>query len=319
MRFKRTITAAVASAAALTLAMGLTQSASAAEGFVGRFTDLTDPSMNFELQLLSTHVPQGIAYWDGDGGAARFFVTHYEPSNPSNSRLAVHGADGTYFKNVRIGGGHVGGVVAWRHWLYTVDTDGDGEAHLRIYRLSDIGTTKNLEHLPLRGYWKMPDDSGAFVTISGDTLYFGTHTKDKTYQEHGRLYTWPMDPNTGDPASRPENSWGIPGNVQGLVVTENFFVFSQSWDRDCWSRITVRTRGEGFASDRFIYTHAMSEGIVNAAGTLYVNFESAADYYSGARNIVKQPRYGPLSTIIYDIRDHGRTLGNRSPNECDEE
>jgi len=321
MRFKRTMRAAVASAAAVALAMGMTASASAAEDFSGRFTNvLADPKPAFWLTLRDTHVPQGITYWAGDGQGSRFFVSYYDDSSVTNSRLAVHGNDGSYFKNVRIGGGHVGGVVAWRDWLYTVDTTSTGSTYLRKYRLADIGTTSSGDALPLRDSWSMPNNSGAFATIQDNNLYFGSHTKDKSYTEHGRLYTWPMNPTSGNPTTTSSASIGIPGNVQGLVATPNYLVFSQSWDRDCWSRITVRERGEGFASDRFIYAPAMSEGITAASGSLYVNFESGSHLYaSTARNVIHRPWFGDLSTFISDILANGRTINDRSPDECDDD
>lgn len=208
--------------------------------------------------------------------------------------------------------------MAWRDWLYTVDTS-NGSTLLRKYRLADIGTTSSGNALPLRDSWTLPSDSGAFVTIQDNKLYFGSHTKDRDYTEHGRLYTWPMNTSSGNPTPS-SASIGIPGNVQGLVVTPNYMVFSQSWVRRCWSRITVRDRGEGFASDRFIYAPAMSEGITAASGSLYVNFESGADLYAAtARNVIHRPWFGDLSTFIADIRANGRTINDRSPDECDDD
>ncbi|MBB5958913.1 hypothetical protein FHS29_005522 [Saccharothrix tamanrassetensis] len=327
MRFKRTTRAVIASAVAVTMAMAVTGPAAAAEDFSGRFTNhLANPKPDFLLTLRDTHVPQGIAYWRGDGHGARFFVTYYDPSDRSNTRLAVHGAEGRYLKAVKINGEHVGGVVAWREWLYTIDTvSSSGTTLLRRYRLSDIATTGHGEALPQRDVEQLPTGAGAFLTIHDDKLYFGSHTKDRHYTEHGKLYTWPMNTASGNPTPSPAQwgaSIGIPGNVQGLVVTANHFVFSQSWDRDCWSRITVRERGEGFAGDRFIYAPAMSEGIVNAAGSLYVNFESGADvppdhhYARTARNVVHRPWFGSLTTFITDIQANGRRINDRSPYEC---
>ncbi|MFE9750167.1 hypothetical protein ACFYOT_35100 [Saccharothrix saharensis] len=313
----------MASGAAVAMAMAVTGPASAAEDFSGRFTNyLASPKPDFLLTLRDTHVPQGIAYWPGDGHGARFFVSYYDDSDSTNSRLAVHGGDGRYLKAVKINGGHVGGVVAWRDWLYTIDTGSTGTTLLRKYRLSDIATTGHGEALPQRDTETLPSRSGAFVTIHDNKLYFGSHTADKEYTDRGRLYTWPMNPTSGNPTPSTDQ-WGagigIPGNVQGLVVTPNYFVFSQSWDRDCWSRITVRERGEGFAGDRFIYAPAMSEGIVNAAGSLYVNFESGSHLYvDDARNVIHRPWFGNLSTFITDIQANGRTINDRSPYECDE-
>ena len=305
------------------MAMAVTGWASAAEDFSGRFTNnLANPKADFLLTLRDTHVPQGIAHWPGDGQGARFFVTYYDPSNVTNSRLAVHTNNGGYLKNLRINGEHVGGVVAWRDWLYTIDTGSTGTTLLRKYRLSDIATTSSGAALPQRASWQLPSGAGAFVTIHDNKLYFGSHTADKSYSEHGKLYTWPMNATSGNPTPSTDQwgaSTGIPGNVQGLVATPNHLVFSQSWDRDCWSRITVRVRGGGFSSDRFIYAPAMSEGIVNAAGSLYVNFESGANLYADtARNVIHRPWFGDLSTFISDIQANGRTINDRSSDECDE-
>jgi hypothetical protein len=321
MRFKRTIRAAVASAAAVAMAMGMTGSASAAEDFSGRFTNvLANPKANFWLTLRDTHVPQGIAYWPG---GARFFVTYYDP-DASIGRLAVHGNDGSHIKDLKVNGYHLGGVVTWRDWLYTIDTtEGSGTVLLRKYRLADIATTANGGTLPQREATPLPTGAGAFLDIHDNKLYFGSHTADRSYSEHGRLYTWPMSTASGNPTPS-SGQWGayvgIPGNVQGLVVTPNYFVFSQSWVRRCWSRITVRERGDGFASDRFIYAPAMSEGIVNANGALYVNFESGADLYAAtARNVIHRPWFGDLSTFISDIQANGRTINDISPDQCDDD
>lgn len=265
-----------------------------------------DPKANFWIQTavgtppnLTQLVPQGLAH---DPTSNRFLATAYDPRESStveyDSYIFVHDSAGNTLKRVRINTGHVGGITVWRDWVYVVTTlDGTNMGRLRKYSRSRIMNAAAGEYVGAATTRDTYVNAGAFVADYNGRLYFGTHTADSDWTTKGKMWSWPIDPDSGE--ARPvvmydTQSTAIPPNVQGYVRTDNYEIFSQSWTRKCDSVFTVVSRGDGLT--RTTLGPAMSEGIVAAAGDLYVNFESAAEKYAAtAKNVTERVAFGDLS------------------------
>jgi hypothetical protein len=105
---------------------------------------------------------------------------------------------------------------------------------------------------------------------------------------------------------REYRSWCVPRKTQGLVVTEDLFIYSTSHGRNNRSNIYVVRRGEG-SSDldtarMFCFrSPSMSEGLTVYGNDIYVAYESGAAYYSQASdkpdNIIEDLHKAPLSKL----------------------
>jgi hypothetical protein len=311
-RVPRALRPLLALATSVVLAVSLAPPASAAP--LDRYNSVADPMSTFELQFLDNFVPQGIAYSESRN---RFFVTHYNWRDGGvDSRIAIHAGDGRYLRYVRIAPGHVGGITVWRDWLYVV-TDGDGGmGRLRRYSLNRVLNADKGDYVKVLGVRDTYQGASAFVTVHAGTIYFGTHTSDSSWDSHGKMWSWALDPDNGAP--RPVRTdatpTSIPPNVQGMVRTGKYEIYSQSWRRDCHSRFTVVNRDNG--NRKRIYGPSMSEGIVNAGGSLFIAYESGAKKYrdgdgnGSSLNPVYRAHYANLKDFATTVLQHGWNPGN---------
>ncbi len=293
-----------AAAAAISLAITITGTPQASAAPLDIYNSATDPSPNFYLQFLENFTPQGIAY---SGSKNLFYVTHYNHSDTAaDSRIAIYDGAGNYKRYVRIASGHVGGVAVWKNWLYVV-TSVDGMGRLRRYSLDAISDPTNAtKYVAVLGVRDTFTGASSFASVSGGEIFFGTHSDDPNWSTKGKMWSWPLDPDNGVPSpTRTDSAYSlIPANVQGFVRTADYDIFSTSRDRDCRSRFIVIDRSSG--KERRIYAPSMSEGIVNAGGSLFINFESASSQYAAtALDVTERVAYGTTSTFGATVLSDG--------------
>ena len=297
----------------------------AAEPFGGAvYNARTNPRTAFKINRYTDYVPQGIAY-----GKGHFFQTQYNWRYPGNdSLIVVHSAKGAFQKAVYIAEGHVGGVAIRGNWLYVVTNVG-GQGRLRTYSIAKILATPHGKYVAVakgRGVVNIGDsndEAGAFIAIVGKRIYFGTHTKDASYTRNGRMWHYNIRAD-GKPVKPKGNTLvAIPPNVQGMAVSGGSYLFSQSWDRDCWSRFKVTGRERPSVGGRSIFGPSGAEDLATHGGVLYITYESAAYLYNGgdgsnhARNPVRYVHAGDLSDFVYAVWSRGWTSVPSGSNTCD--
>ena len=110
--------------------------------------------------------------------------------------------------------------------------------------------------------------------------------------------------------------WQVPIKTQGLVVTQDFFIYSTSHDRDKRSNLYVVRRGEDEheleKARLFCFrSPSMSEGIAVYGDNVYVTYESGAAIFNPKegpgpgpdkpnlpRNIIKNLHRAPLASLV---------------------
>ncbi len=280
-----------------------------AEPFRGPvYNSATTPRAGFTINRYRDYIPQGLAYAKG-----YFFQTQYNWRHPSNNSLIlVHRANGTFYKAVYIASGHVGGAEARGNNLYVVTNTGS-QGRLRTYSIDKILRTAPAAYVTTRSTIDIGDgndEAGAFIGRSGKRIYFGTHTKDTSYRRNGRMWHVDIRAN-GLPGTPSRTAVSIPPNVQGVVVSGGSFLFSQSWDRDCWSRFRVTSRQTPASGGKSVYGPSMAEDMTVAKGKVWITYESGSYYYNGygdrARNPITNMHRGDLSDFVYAIWSRGWT------------
>ncbi len=319
----RVILTALLTMVLLVLALPTTASAEAFNGPV--YNDSTNPVKKFKINYYSDYVPQGLAY-----GKGYFFQTQYNWRYPQqDSIIVIHKANGEFVKAVYIAEGHVGGAAVKGNWLYVVtnlqnNTKTNGQGRLRTYSIDRILKTKHAGYVPTR--WttdigRPGQYAGAFIGISGKFIYYGTHTADTSYTRNGQM--WHHDISRSGKPVKPANpsTFAIPPNVQGVAVSGSRFLFSQSWDRDCWSRFTV-TGAIPAIGGKSVFGPSMVEDMTKAGSKIYLTYESAAHLYTGgdgsnhSRNAVKYVAAGSLKGFMDAIQRRGWTSVPAGSNTC---
>ena len=247
---------------------------------------------------LDTYIPQGTATWsnwDGDGQDLILITGYHKPDNPDSLISAIDAKTGRYVGSAFIDHSHVGGIAIFekKGWAYV---SGSADLAVRKYSLAD-----------LKAAIKAPTNQGKKVTPKGkDQIVYGnsfltSHGPSNTLwagkfndfiRDYMRSYTVA---DNGDLTERP-GTWQVPTKTQGLVVTEDLFIYSTSLGRDNPSNIYVVRRGDG-SSDldtaRLYCFRAptMSEGLTVYGKDLYAAFESGAYYYNQGsdkpRNVIR--------------------------------
>jgi hypothetical protein len=269
----------------------------------GRFSD------SWRLPDLRTHIPQGTATWSNwQGEDDLILVTSYQDDKTEARVNAIDAKTGQHVGFADILGydgkdqySHVGGIAVFENkgWAYI---SGPGDGTVRKYSLAKlkeaITTTKEIkpesEEQIVHG--------NSFLTSHGpsNTLWAGQFFDSR----RGDMRRYVVADN-GDLEPQ-EGIWEVPRKTQGLVVTEDLFIYSTSHGRNNRSNIYVVRRGEG-SSDLdtarmyCFRTPSMSEGLAVYGNDVYVAYESGAEFYSQASdkpdNVIEDLHKVPLAKL----------------------
>jgi hypothetical protein len=277
-------------------------------------------------QLSTGLVPQGLAYWKEKNW---LIIANYQEKGPS-SLTVVDAGTGAEVKTVQLSQengdaytGHAGGAAVSQKYLWL-----GSESKVYYMPLSSVAETPNNGKLTFAGRFQTETKS-SFITYAegilwaGDFYYYpdndtaASHklkhpTESVTYNAWAAAYR--LDPKTDllPPASGkavPDYVLAITDRIQGMAVTPNSVILSQSYGRTKQSTLfrhklpdlngkpdqTVTVGGKTvplWFMDRAsqgenlpkLTAPSMSEGVVSDGGNkLYVLFESGAkSYRSGA-------------------------------------
>ncbi|MBL1074623.1 hypothetical protein JK358_09460 [Nocardia sp. 2] len=254
---------------------------------------------------LSTHVPQGTATWSNwKGEDDLILIASYVPDSKDNSIIsALDARSGELVGTAEIDNAHVGGIAVFEEqgWMFVAGAEAKT---LRKYPLDRLRQAiENSSHIAQEGGDIEVAGGSSFLTSHGpsDTLWTGSFESDR----RGVMYSYRVGEN-GDLSGR-EGPWQVPTKTQGLVVTDDLFIYSTSFTRPNRSNIYVVRRGEGStdldkARLRCVRAPSMSEGLTVFGDDVYLAFESGAAYYRSdpdnqPRNIIEHLHRVPLAEL----------------------
>ncbi|UVI32752.1 hypothetical protein [Paenibacillus spongiae] len=177
--------------------------------------------------------------------------------------------------------GHVGGLAASRNHLWVA-------SGTQVYQipLSKLASQEDFSNVVMTKYDL--SHKASYASYSNGVLWVGEYMdgKDKGIMmcaagPKGRVYGYKL--NARDSlSSHPEASyiWSTPDRIQGMALTADRVVYSQSCGRYNSSKLLVYTRGEGGKLVKQLTMPPMSEGIALAGSKLYISFESGARKYA---------------------------------------
>ncbi|MFC5648812.1 hypothetical protein ACFPYJ_06660 [Paenibacillus solisilvae] len=254
------------------------------------------------------YVPQGISYWPSKNWIliAYYYHDKNSPTTVKDSIIAViDRATGNHVKNIYLNddktsgaihhAGHVGGLAVSSNYLWVSSTAkaADSSFNTFRYKLSDVAAAGNNSGLKLDKGYNLSSASYSYYA-DGD-LWVGKF--DDTAES--TLYRYNLDSAENVLAS-PIDSYSTPQQVQGVAITDNYIIYSQSLGRNKPSYLRIYNKAKPSNLQDSMTIPNMSEGLMVINGSLYINFESGADYYSDGSYVKKTITYGKLGFIIPD-------------------
>ncbi|WP_344679922.1 hypothetical protein [Saccharopolyspora taberi] len=251
---------------------------------------------------LETHIPQGTATWSNwDGEDDLILVTEYFEGSKSLI-VGIDARTGKKVGNAWIAGTHVGGIAVFEKqgWAFVSGRSNDEVLRYSLPKLKDaLKSSGSLE--PENNGQKV--ESASFLTSHGptDTLWAGK------FNEAGRgtMQSYKVGADGG--LTKQEGSWEVPTKTQGVVVTEDLFIYSTSHGRNNRSNIYVVGRGKGEtdlddAKLSCFRSPSMSEGLTVYGDDVYVAYESGASFYADdpkdkPRNIISNLHKASLASL----------------------
>jgi hypothetical protein len=179
---------------------------------------------------------------------------------------------------------HAGGITIAKGWAFVQGQDSGAKHYVRKYELSQLrGKMKAASTTYLKQIGKARQVYGsAFLASYGDNLYAGR------FNDKGRdkMYRYKVT-GTGALKTR-KGAYEVPTKTQGLLVTQDRFVYSTSFGNDNRSNLYVVAGGARVinpSTARCFRAPSMAEGIAEYGGSAYLVFESGAAQY-----VSKHPR-----------------------------
>ncbi|GAA4611190.1 hypothetical protein [Saccharopolyspora hordei] len=246
---------------------------------------------------LDTTTPQGLAAWtDWDGaGGDLLLVTAYGESGSDALIIGIDPASGEHVGSVAIAESHVGGIAISKGWAFVQGRNSGDQHTVRKYELTalrDAMKASGTPYLEQTGEARVVP-AASFLAADGGTLYAGK------FNETGRgtMQSYQV----GDDGSLTEQkTFEVPMKTQGLMVTEDHFVYSTSYGRTNRSNIYVVDKGAtdiDIPSTTCYRAPSMAEGITQYGDEAFLLFESGSYKYPDARNVIKNLHKGEVSAV----------------------
>jgi hypothetical protein len=255
------------------------------------------------------YVPQGLAmYSNYDGGKDMLLVSSYKAGG-GGLVIGIDPITGVPIGAVEIDSAHAGGIAVFEKlgWVFVSGPKLGDKPTLSRFALEDLeakitksGSLENPEHLAPKDTSIFPTSSTLTSHSPTNTLWLAHHNKhggtgfmlSYKVREDGRL-------------DEQHGTWETPPKVQGLVVTNDLFIFSTSLGRNNRSNVWVVRRDDTFPIDdnKLLCFRApsMAEGIAIYGDNLLLIFESAADVYRNSddrpRNVIPTWHFSPKAQL----------------------
>jgi hypothetical protein len=223
---------------------------------------------------LSNYVPQGLGYWKAKDALVLSYYN--EDDAGSTALLSIRNRLGTKNERkwVRIVGGHAGGVVVGRKYLWVASTDANDRSYVYRYSLSRLAKARHGSYLTYDSGKRFAVATSSYLTLRGGDLWVGKHTTSDLAL--GAMYRYNIS-KRGNLSKKPKSVLITPGRVQGAVFSGKYVIYSRSWRRDRASTITVTNLSAGRSAS--FSAPSMTQGATIADGWFYLNTESGASKY----------------------------------------
>ncbi|GIP24288.1 hypothetical protein J22TS3_45630 [Paenibacillus sp. J22TS3] len=233
-------------------------------------------------------VPQGLAvvpgknwvitshYWGGSGGTATSIAITSTTTKKRIKTLYL------YESSTKKHTGHAGGLAVSKSNLWIAS----GKSVYKI-PLSTLSSKKDYSNVVMKRY--VLSHKASYATYAEGFLWVGEYMDGEDIGKKmcdagpkGRVYAYRLNSKDElDAKPKASFSWVTPDRIQGMAITKDRAIYSQSCGRNNSSQLLIYTRGAWGKKTSSLTMPPMSEGIALFGSQLYTNFESGARKYSG--------------------------------------
>jgi hypothetical protein len=250
---------------------------------------------------LRDYVPQAVATWHNWDAAGHdlLVVSSYRDGGGKARLFGINPATGKHVGTVAIAPTHAGGITITKGWAFVQGQDSGPKHYVRKYELSQLRGKMKATGTPyLKQIGKARQVYGsAFLASFGDNLYAGR------FNDKGRdkMYRYTVS-DTGALTTQ-KGTYEVPTKTQGLLVTNDHFIYNTSYGNDNRSTIYVVAGGArdiDVPSTKCFRAPSMAEGITEDGGIAYLVYESGAQKYikKAPRNIIPNLHKAKVSAIV---------------------
>ncbi len=257
-----------------------------------------------EIPHLDGWVPQGLTVWrDWDGkGNTLVLIGMYRPGAKSYI-VGVNPRTGRHVGTIRVKASHLGAIGVSGKWLFAQDAMEVGQQPaIRKYPLSRVRTkmarsaaTSTKPFMTAQGKTQRVDGA-SYMFVEGESLWIGRYAR----SVNPKMYRYALDK---DGTIRQEDGpWRVPRRTQGVMVTQDHFVFTSSLGGKRGRMIVVRRAEPKKMGDPVacLWTPSLPQNMTVYRGRMLTAFESGATRFdnSRTRNKISHLHVGAIETLM---------------------
>jgi hypothetical protein len=257
------------------------------------------------MPYLSKYSPQGLTtWWNWDGkGHALILLGEYHLGHKSLV-IGIDPVTGKHVGTVKIAPSHLGAMGVVGDWLITQDTAGHyKQAKVRHYplsrlrRLMTVAKSGKMPYMRADGRPQPVHATGFMFVEPNGSVWAGRHSIFRPT----RMYRYTVDQASGR-LRQVEGPWKVPPRTQGLLVTQDHFVFisSNSHYRGQMN-IVRRTDPKQWKSPvACLWTPSLPENMTLYRGHILTAFESGSGRFNNPKthNRISHLHTGLLDRLL---------------------
>jgi hypothetical protein len=253
------------------------------------------------VPYLSRWTPQGLTTWpDWDGQGHTALLLGMYRRGWQSYLVGIDPTTGARLGTVRTPPSHLGALGVVGRWVIAQDTvNGHQKPAVRRYPVSALRTamlasqrTGSKPYLAPTGRPQRVHSVG-FMAVTGDSVWIGRHSKARTTKMYRYRTTH------GGLLERTGGPWRVPPRTQGLLVTDDQFIFTSSDGGDDGT-MTVVNRAAPNTPVACVSTPALPENMTIDGDKVYASYESGAKQFDkpSTTSKVRDLRTGLLGSLL---------------------
>ncbi|HEY2833405.1 MAG TPA: hypothetical protein VGJ14_13345 [Sporichthyaceae bacterium] len=257
------------------------------------------------MPYLSKYSPQGLAtWWNWDGkGHALILLGEYHLGHKSYL-VGIDPITGKHVGTVKIAPSHLGAMGVVGNWLIAQDTAGHyKQAKVRQYplsrlrRLMTVAKNGKMPYMRADGRPQPIQSTGFMFVEPNGSVWAGRHS----ILRPTRMYRYTVNQANGR-LQQVEGPWKVPPRTQGLLVTEDHFVFisSNSHYRGQMNIVRRTDPKQWKAPVACLWTPSLPENMTLYRGHILTAFESGSGRFNNHRthNRISHLHTGLLDRLL---------------------
>jgi hypothetical protein len=253
---------------------------------------------SFAIPYLHTHTPQGMAAWpDWDGLHHQLLlIGMYRAGHPSYL-VAMDPETGLPYATVQTAESHLGGMAVVGDWLIAQDRAHRGPEQVRRYRLDELATAMRKAHLTGTQPFVAPEHDTQKIYGAGFMTSHDGHLWSGHYNADGpdKMYEYAVS--RAGRLSKVGRAHEVPAKTQGVLVTDDRFIFEGSLGRGAGMMTVVERSASITPNGRCFATPSMGEGLAQVDDSVLVVYESGSALYPKAKNRVTNLHIAPYASL----------------------